>query len=417
MIDLSHGGFGLSSASRVSPCAFLGSWAASLAFLPGCIEKFPSAPTNIDTTPSERFLGGYIFRAIIGLHPVGEDIKSLIPNAEHLPNSKPKLQAKLTQILQSEAAKRLISRSDQRSQARLRSASGSESAAWLDALPSSNALSYSPAEFRIAALLRLGAEIPFLRDIDHCDCGAAIDNDGYHTLTCARGSGAVRRHNAIQHTWINLLHSVNYVCDLEREHQFDDDNKRPDIGVFNFKDGRKLLWMSASFTRNLDRFSREVPVQTVPRRLKKMRISWPNTSTTQRDSDTSSSRLFSRCLADGVPSQSVSSPNFPFALLWIFLTTKMHSWIFGVNVCLSLFNVRILVSFYVKLSLFSHLFLFPLCPPQLELPFGASAGSNCVLCSFYSCSLVFVFSICLNKKRGGPYATWPKNVSLFRGVG
>ena len=98
-LPLSHGGFGLSSASRVSPCAFLGSWAASLAFLPGCIEKFPSAPTNIDTTPSERFLGGHIFRAIIGLHPVGEDIKSLIPNAEHLPNSKPKLQANLTQIL------------------------------------------------------------------------------------------------------------------------------------------------------------------------------------------------------------------------------------------------------------------------------------------------------------------------------
>ena len=76
----------------------------------------------------------------------------------------------------------------------------------------------------------------------------------------------------------------------------------------------------------------------------------------------------------------------------------MHSWIFGVNVCLSLFNVRIPVLFYVKLSLFSHLFLFPPCPPQLELPFGASAGSNLVICLFYSCSLVFVFSFCLNKK-------------------
>ena len=154
------------------------------------------------------------------------------------------------------------------------------------------------------------------------------------------------------------------------------------------KTAESCFWMSASFTRNLDRFSREVLVQTVPRRLKEMRISWPSTSTTQRDSDTSSSRLFSRCLADGVPSESVSSPNFPYALLWIFSTTKMHSWIFGVNVCLSLFNMRILVSFYVKLSLFSHLFLFPPCPPQLELQFGASAGSNCVLCSFYSCSLV-----------------------------
>ena len=311
-LPLSHGGFGLSSASLVSPCAFIGSWAASLAFLPGCIEKFPSAPTNIDTTPSERFLEGHIFRAIIGLHPVGEDIKSLIPNAEQLPNWKPKLQAKLTQILQSDAAERLISRSDQRSQARIRSASGSESAAWLDALPSSNALSFSLAEFRIAALLRLGAEIPFLRDIDHCDCGATIDNEGYHTLTCARGLGAVRRHNAIQHTWLNLLHSVNYVCDLEREHQFDDDNKRPDIGVFNFKDGRKLLLdVSVIHPQSgsvLARSARSDGAAAAKRDEDKL----ANTSTTQRDSDISSSRSF---LADGVPSQDVYSPNFPFALL------------------------------------------------------------------------------------------------------
>ena len=80
------------------------------------------------------------------------------------------------------------------------------------------------------------------------------------------------------------------------------------------KMAESCFWMSASFTRNPDQFSREEPVLMVPRQLKGMRISWPKTLTTQRDSDISSSGSFLRCLADGVLSQNVSSPNFLFAL-------------------------------------------------------------------------------------------------------
>ena len=83
---------------------------------------------------------------------------------------------------------------------------------------------------------------------------------------------------------------------------------------FNFKDGRKLLLdVSVIHPQSGSVLAQGARSDgaAAPRRLKEMRISWPNTSTTQRDSDTSSSRSFSRCLADGVPSQSVSSPLRP----------------------------------------------------------------------------------------------------------
>lgn len=40
---------------------------------------------------------------------------------------------------------------------------------------------------------------------------------------------------------LKMLQSGNYVRDLEKEHQLDNSNKRLDIAVFNFNDGKKLL--------------------------------------------------------------------------------------------------------------------------------------------------------------------------------
>ena len=46
-LPISLGGFGLASASLVSPFAFLGSWASTLAFLPERLLQFPSAPLDV----------------------------------------------------------------------------------------------------------------------------------------------------------------------------------------------------------------------------------------------------------------------------------------------------------------------------------------------------------------------------------
>ena len=231
-LPISLGGFGLASASLVSPCAFLGSWASTLAFLPERLLQFPSALLDVAVSPTDC-----VRQCLESLQKSCGKVSEILPSVEALPDEAKKLQSRLTRCY----ADRLISVSDQRSKARLRSAACSETEAWLDALPSSRELSFTSAEFQTAALLRLEGVIPMLRRIRRCNCGAEVDELGYHIITCAVGSGATRRHNAIQFNWLKMLQSVNYVCDLEREHQFEGSNKRPDIGVFNFDERKKLL--------------------------------------------------------------------------------------------------------------------------------------------------------------------------------
>ena len=79
-----------------------------------------------------------------------------------------------------------------------------------------------------------------LRQIRRCNCGAESVADGYHLLTCPKDGGPIRRHDSWQHTWQQMLRSVNYRVELEQEREFQD-KKRPDIGIYNFENGKKLL--------------------------------------------------------------------------------------------------------------------------------------------------------------------------------
>ena len=54
------------------------------------------------------------------------------------------------------------------------------------------------------------------------------------------GGGATRRHDAITYAWVSMLRSVGYRCAVEPVEQFED-KTRPDISVYNFRDGKKLL--------------------------------------------------------------------------------------------------------------------------------------------------------------------------------
>jgi len=85
-----------------------------------------------------------------------------------------------------------------------------------------------------------------LRRLPTCTCGVTSDAEGYHLVTCSKDGGVVRRHDEVQNAWLHMLKSVNYHCVLEEEHLFKstdrpDDKKRPDISIYNFKDGKKLL--------------------------------------------------------------------------------------------------------------------------------------------------------------------------------
>ena len=121
--------------------------------------------------------------------------------------------------------------------------------AHLDAIPESRELTFSNAEFQTAVSLRLGLDVPMLRQIQLCNCGVVCDARGYHVMTCPKDGGAIRRHDMVQDIWFRMLRSVNFRCELEKSNEFSD-KKRPDIGVYNFDQGKKIL-LDVSITHPL----------------------------------------------------------------------------------------------------------------------------------------------------------------------
>ena len=54
---------------------------------------------------------------------------------------------------------------------------------WLQAIPSVPKFVLKPSEFQLGSSLRLGIPLPFSQVITQCDCGACLDEHGYHLLT------------------------------------------------------------------------------------------------------------------------------------------------------------------------------------------------------------------------------------------
>jgi len=89
----------------------------------------------------------------------------------------------------------LLGRASEGSRARLLACRSASSGYWLSALPSANlGLRLGDAETRISVGLRLGASIVMEHN---CICGARVDPDGLHGLSCRRSAGRHSRHAAI----------------------------------------------------------------------------------------------------------------------------------------------------------------------------------------------------------------------------
>ena len=239
-LRISQRGFGLPSALLISPCAFVGSWAATLRSLPHRLQLFASTAHDILIGTSDGIFDGHVFDALRSLSWTSSKVASEFPSLASLPEKSFKLQKKLSSICLEDELDRLLESSERNSQARLHSAGGPDAGAWLDSIPQSRELSLSNAEFQTAALLRLGADLPILRHIRECNCGVQMAADGYHLLTCPKDGGFIRRHDAWQHCWQQMLRSVNYRVEMEKEKELED-KKRPDIGVYDFENGKKLL--------------------------------------------------------------------------------------------------------------------------------------------------------------------------------
>ena len=117
--------------------------------------------------------------------------------------------------------------------ARLRSVSGKGAGAWLQAILTSDELALKPSEFRLAACLRFGLDLPFQRRQNECDCRTNLDSLGYHLLTCKHGGGPIWAHDSVTATWSDCLKDLSIHDKKEPKHRYLNNDDRPDIIIFD----------------------------------------------------------------------------------------------------------------------------------------------------------------------------------------
>ena len=188
-LRLSQGGLGLSSAQVTSHCAYLASWASTFDQLPSRLLQFRSDSLGLSFEPTPAFMSGEVNSVHEFLCNNCPEVAKLYPTWESVLLKPAKLQKKLSHLLSREDYGNFLAAVDQRSKARILSASSSEAGVWLDTIPAERQLSFTNAEFQTAVALRLGVPIPLLREVRQCTCGAQPDAEGYHLLTCRQGGG------------------------------------------------------------------------------------------------------------------------------------------------------------------------------------------------------------------------------------
>ena len=117
-----------------------------------------------------------------------------------------------------------------------------ESGAWLNTLPlSSIGLRMDDDVIRIAVGLCL---VLVLCHPHACsDCGAEVNVDGIHGLSCRYSRGRLPRHSALNDTVKRSLESAKIPCHLEPSGLYRSDEKRPDgASVVPRQRGKILVW-------------------------------------------------------------------------------------------------------------------------------------------------------------------------------
>ena len=229
-LPVRYGGFGMTPATHLSPIAFASGWAHSFHVL---LDRFPTLQPLVtsvinETTSSiaqENSISHHLQQSLCP----GQALSDLLCNTKGLQHNLTEKQTKLK-------VQDMIERSATKDAARLRSLQGRGSGAWLDVIPSSRKLAISPGLFRLAALLRLGMRLPLPLSATLCDCGTALDPEGYHLITCKTGGGPVWSHNSIVSAWSECLKRVSLPHTVEPRDCYSSSQSRPDIAVYNATD-------------------------------------------------------------------------------------------------------------------------------------------------------------------------------------
>ncbi|XP_062504332.1 uncharacterized protein LOC134181136 [Corticium candelabrum] len=230
-LPIKNGGFGMTSITEICQIAFISSWANALSTLP---IRFPAMENQINEIIFGDGADGSIRSELLRAIPPGKIFTDLLEDTK-------RLQQKLTRQHMSFATAHMVENTaSPRDAARLRSLGGKGAGSWLNTIPESAKFALSPYEFRLACLLRLGLSLPAVRWIEQCDCGTALDEMGYHLLTCKKGGGPVWSHDSIVSEWDDCLRQLQIHHKKEPRDRYNDSNNRPDIAVFDVGSGANV---------------------------------------------------------------------------------------------------------------------------------------------------------------------------------
>ena len=112
--------------------------------------------------------------------------------------------------------------------------------------------------------------LPFTNFINECDCGKALNKNGYHLLTCKYGGGPVWSHNCIVDGWTECLSDLHIPYQVEPRHHYTNTDNRPDITIFDIKTGQTLdLDISLAHPWSVDNVKRLMDLQPAQGRIRK----------------------------------------------------------------------------------------------------------------------------------------------------
>jgi len=130
---------------------------------------------------------------------------------------------------------------DQLDRASLLADASPHSGAWIHALPvPSLGLHMNAETIKIATGLRLGAQI---MEPNHCRCGAMMDKQGHHGLSCWKNKGRYSRHADLNDVLKRTLATGGVLSRLEPVGLTPNDVRRPDgLTLSAFTHGKSLCW-------------------------------------------------------------------------------------------------------------------------------------------------------------------------------
>jgi hypothetical protein len=229
-LDLDSGGLGLGITPMTAHAAFAASFLASLTSIEKDIPDIRSALRNNNDSPHlEDFKS-----SVIQIGFENHDPESILSLASE--GKADKLQSTfLAQYKAAAAASYLASQQgNHKSIARYLSTATKESGAALLAIPKTPKLQFSPQEFIIFLLRRLGIRIPQInQSICTCFLRTRIDGYGTHLIACKLGKERFINHNTMVIAIRDCAKSCGLSVTVEPRNAFKnfnpDNNKRPDV--------------------------------------------------------------------------------------------------------------------------------------------------------------------------------------------